>query len=211
MSIQNIMPQLRPLAMPLVSVTLDPNNARKHDVKNLDAIKASLKRFGQRLPIVVQDQGNVVRAGNGRVMAMRALGWTHVAAVRVDENDAEAAAFALADNRTAELADWDWKQLSETLAALNVELPDFDITNLGWDGSELEALQLSDFWDDMEVTERHKQGSLEGSINRNIAFSHPQVEAITKAAEMAGFGPSTEPAVIVAMCEMAAQSNGDNS
>ena len=34
-------------------LTLDPKNARKHSQKNLDAISASLKQFGQRKPIVI--------------------------------------------------------------------------------------------------------------------------------------------------------------
>jgi hypothetical protein len=132
------------------------------------------------------------------------MGWTHVAAVVVDEADADAAAFALADNRSAELADWDWKQLSETLAQLEVDLPEFDLNGLGWDDTELEALQLTDFWDNMEVTERHKQGEIESSVGRSIGFSHVQIEELTQAAELLGYGAKTEPWMIVAMCKQAA-------
>jgi hypothetical protein len=53
---------------------------------------------------VVQRQGMIVRAGNGRVLAARELGWTHLACVVVDESEVEATAFAIADNRSAELA-----------------------------------------------------------------------------------------------------------
>ena len=58
---------LRPLALPLSDLTLDSANARTHDEKNLAAIKGSLSRFGQCLPLVGQRQGMIVRAGNGRV------------------------------------------------------------------------------------------------------------------------------------------------
>ena len=204
MSLENIVPPLRNLAIPIGDLVFDPTNARTHDSKNLQAIQTSLERFGQRLPIVVQKQGNIIRSGNGRVTAMRAMGWTHVAAVVVDEADADAAAFALADNRSAELADWDWKQLSETLAQLEVDLPEFDLNGLGWDDTELEALQLTDFWDNMEVTERHKQGELESSVGRSIGFSHVQIEELTQAAELLGYGAKTEPWIIVAMCKQAA-------
>ena len=204
MSLENIVPPLRNLAIPIGDLVFDPTNARTHDSKNLQAIQTSLERFGQRLPIVVQKQGNIIRSGNGRVTAMRAMGWTHVAAVVVDEADADAAAFALADNRSAELADWDWKQLSETLAQLEVDLPEFDLNGLGWDDTELEALQLTDFWDNMEVTERHKQGELESSVGRSIGFSHVQIEELTQAAELLGYGAKTEPWMIVAMCKQAA-------
>ena len=45
--------------MKLTELVSDPNNARKHDDKNLDAIKGSLTQFGQRKPIVI-GAGNVV-------------------------------------------------------------------------------------------------------------------------------------------------------
>jgi DNA modification methylase len=68
---------------------------------------ASLTSFGQRFPVVVQSKKNIVRAGNARLEAAKRLGWTHIAAIFVDESDLEATAFAIADNRTAELAGWD--------------------------------------------------------------------------------------------------------
>jgi ParB-like chromosome segregation protein Spo0J len=48
----------------LSDLTTDPENARKHDKRNLDAIAASLEKFGQRKPIVVMPTG-VILAGNG--------------------------------------------------------------------------------------------------------------------------------------------------
>lgn len=45
----------------------DPANVRLHPEKNHEATRASLKRFGQRTPIVVQRQGMIVRAGNDRL------------------------------------------------------------------------------------------------------------------------------------------------
>ena len=128
---------LAPLVVPIDSVNLDEANARTHSGKNLDAIKASLTRFGQRLPIVVQEQGRIVRAGNGRVAAARALGWTEVAAVIVDESNVEAAAFAIADNRTAELGEWDDEALAQTLKALEDEDA---LEGLGFDDDDLAVL-----------------------------------------------------------------------
>lgn len=97
----------------------DPNNARKHDDKNLDAIKGSLTQFGQRKPIVI-GAGNVVIAGNGTLAAAKSLGWTEIDVVRVpdDWSADQAKAFALADNRTAELAAWDTKVLNAQVLEL---------------------------------------------------------------------------------------------
>jgi DNA modification methylase len=101
-------------AIPIADLTPDPANARRHGEKNLDAIKASLASFGQRKPIVVQRDGMIVRAGNGTLAAAKALGWEEIAAVVIDDDNATASQFAIADNRTGELAEWD----DETLGAL---------------------------------------------------------------------------------------------
>ena len=65
------------------TLTLDPANARKHDEKNLSAIKGSLARFGQQKPIVV-DHNGVVIAGNGTLEAAMALGWGSINVVRTE-------------------------------------------------------------------------------------------------------------------------------
>lgn len=102
------------------TLVFDPANARKHDEKNLGAIRSSLQRFGQQKPIVV-DANGVVRAGNGTLAAAKALGWKEIAIVRSPLSGSEATAYAIADNRTSELAEWDDDVLSQTLAALQIE------------------------------------------------------------------------------------------
>ncbi len=101
--------------LPIADLSPDPANARRHGERNLDQIKASLRRFGQQKPIVV-DAANVVRAGNGTLAAARALGWATIAAVRSGLAGADLSAYAIADNRTAELAEWDAEVLAATLA-----------------------------------------------------------------------------------------------
>jgi len=90
---------LEKLAIEIETLNPDPSNARRHDERNLQAVKASLEKFGQRQPIVVQKQGMIVRAGNARLECARALGWSHIAAVIVDEDDISAVSYAIADNR----------------------------------------------------------------------------------------------------------------
>jgi ParB family chromosome partitioning protein len=108
----------------------DPANARKHDDKNLKAIKGSLAKFGQQKPIVVS-ASRVVIAGNGTLEAAKALGWTEIDVVETDLSGAEAIAFALADNRTAELAAWDDDILGKALHALRED--GFDIEAIGFE------------------------------------------------------------------------------
>ena len=103
------------------SLVEDAKNARTHSRKNLNAIKASLNKFGQQKPIII-DINNVVVAGNGTMAAARALGWSDLDCVRTELSDEEARAFAIADNRTAELAEWDEEILTETLLDLDEDV-----------------------------------------------------------------------------------------
>jgi DNA modification methylase len=133
------------------SITYDPANARKHSIKNLDAIKASLTRFGQQKPIVIDSNG-VVRAGNGTLMAAKALGWSTISVVRSTLEGSEATAYAIADNRSAELAEWDEDALAQTLAALQIEDEDLALAT-GYDASDIEALLALDVVEEDEVPE----------------------------------------------------------
>ncbi len=116
----------------LNSLTPDPNNARTHDETNLKAIEGSLREFGQRKPIVI-DQEGVIVAGNGTVEAAKRLSWSEIQAVRIppDWSADRIKAFALADNRTAELAGWN----QEVMAGQLIELQEagFEIEEFGFD------------------------------------------------------------------------------
>jgi len=119
----------------IADLTPDPKNARQHDAKNLKAIEGSLTQFGQRKPIVITEAGIIV-AGNGTVTAAKSLGWETIEAVRVpaDWTQDQVKAFALADNRTAELAAWQ----PEVLASQLIELEEagFEIAEFGFEKVE---------------------------------------------------------------------------
>jgi ParB-like chromosome segregation protein Spo0J len=125
--LSHIAEPLRPLAVCIDSLTLDPANTRHHPEKNLDGIRGSLRVYGQVKPVVVRKETGVVVAGNGTVEAARSLGWTHLAAAVVDMDAATAAGFSIADNRTAELATWDNDALSALLHSVSTgNDPDLD-------------------------------------------------------------------------------------
>jgi hypothetical protein len=128
------MTDLRIETVSINSLTLDPSNARKHDSKNLKAIASSLEKFGLRTPIVVTPDSIVV-AGNGRLEAAKSLGWTEIVVARtpIGWTWDQIKAFAIADNRTAELAEWDDKILAEQLLELDAhgwELEEIGFGNL---------------------------------------------------------------------------------
>jgi hypothetical protein len=103
------------------SLESDPHNVREHGERGIEAIKASLLRFGQQKPIVVDGNG-VVIAGNGTLGAATLLGWSKIQIVKTELIGAEAVAFAIADNQTATLSDWDFESLTEVLNQLDDEL-----------------------------------------------------------------------------------------
>jgi len=65
---------LRPLAVPVQRIKVDPRNARKHDEDNLKSIAASLQKFGQRVPLVVNETTGLIEKGNGTFQAAQQLG-----------------------------------------------------------------------------------------------------------------------------------------
>ena len=99
---------LRHLARPIGEFRLLDGNPRRGDVAS---VKRSLKRFGQRKPIVVRDDGTV-EAGNTTLKAALELGWSEIAVAAFGDDDATAKAFALADNRTSELGSFDLAALA---------------------------------------------------------------------------------------------------
>lgn len=116
--------------IPLSDLKEDIKNARKHDSKNIDAIVGSLKKFGQQKPLVVTKNGIIV-AGNGTYIAAKKLGWKSIDIVRTELIGPDLMAYALADNRTAELAAWDVDGLTNAINAL-VDV-NFDLSSIGFD------------------------------------------------------------------------------
>jgi hypothetical protein len=131
----NINPGLEPLTVGIETLHTDPKNARHHDQRSIESIMSSLTEFGQQKPIIVVEGGRVI-AGNGTLEAARKLGWTRIAVVTFPD-EKRATAYAIADNRTAELSVWNTDQLAETLKELNT---DWDLESLGFTGVEFEQL-----------------------------------------------------------------------
>lgn len=113
---ETINPALRRLAVPIAGLRPDPENARKHDERNLNAVVESLHRIGQQKPIVVV-RGMVVR-GHATLLAAKKLNWRRIAAVQFDSTLEMARAFGIADNRTAELSTWHKGTLAAMLKAI---------------------------------------------------------------------------------------------
>jgi ParB family chromosome partitioning protein len=128
-------------------------NARLHPERNLEAVKKSLVAYGQVKPVVVRKQTKVVVAGNGTLRAAKALGWTHIAAVIIDMTDVEAAGYGLADNRTAELAKWDF----EVVSRIDKLLQEHGHSAEGWTDDELEYLRKTQWQESEQDLEQQEE------------------------------------------------------
>ena len=117
------------------------NNPRNNDGA-VDAVAASIREFGFKVPVIV-DGDNVIVAGHTRVKAARKLGMSAVPCIIADDLTPEQIrAFRLADNKTAELAGWDFTKLEEELLEISNQ---FDMSAFGFD--------MSDFEEEKEIIE----------------------------------------------------------
>lgn len=110
------------------AITPYDKNPRKNDVA-VDAVAASIKEFGFRIPILLDKNGTII-AGHTRLKAATKLGLKEVPCIYADDlNEEQVKALRLADNKTAELADWDFDLLNDEL----LDIIDIDMTSFGFE------------------------------------------------------------------------------
>lgn len=133
--------QLNTVTVDISSLKFDPKNARKHNERNLEAIKASLEKFGQVEPLVVRKSNHQVIGGNGRLEVMKSLGWTSCNIVELDISEKEAISLGISLNRSGELASWDENNLAELMEFLLIEAPE-EVEVTGFSDDDIEAIAL---------------------------------------------------------------------
>src|SRR3989304_6068347 len=94
----------------------------------VDGVAKSITSFGFNVPIIC-DQNRMIVAGHTRWKAAQKIGMTRVPVIFLEMTDAQRKAFSIADNKTAELADWDFPKLRDILEELRNE--DIDLKTLG--------------------------------------------------------------------------------
>lgn len=106
-------------------------NPRKN-LRAVDAVANSIKEFGFKVPIIIGGDGEIV-AGHTRVMAAEKLGLEEVPCIVADDLSPEQIkAFRLADNKAAELAEWDFSLLENELHDIEINT-DFSMGLFGFD------------------------------------------------------------------------------
>lgn len=105
------------------------NNPRNNDAA-VDAVAKSIEEFGFKVPIIITSD-NVIIAGHTRLKASLKLGLASVPCIVADDlTEGQIKAFRLADNKTAELATWDFSKLEDELANIEMDMSVFGFEDL---------------------------------------------------------------------------------
>ncbi len=118
---------------PVESLTPWANNPRKNDGRPVEAVADSIRRFGFASPLLVRLANGEIIAGHTRLKAAKLLGLETVPVRYLDLTEEEAHLLALADNKIAELADWERDILGGILAQLDAD----DLAVAGFDDDDL--------------------------------------------------------------------------
>jgi ParB-like chromosome segregation protein Spo0J len=153
---------MRVAMMPILEIIPYARNPRIPGMA-VSKVKVSLKEFGWRQPIVV-DQDRVIVVGHTRYLAALELGWTE-APVHVAENltPSQCKAYRIADNRTAQEATWDTELLS--LEMEDLQALEFDLELTGFDAEELAGMAIT-LPDEQEAPADFKE------VDENIETEH---------------------------------------
>jgi DNA modification methylase len=117
----------------------NPRNPNTHNDRQIELLANIIKAQGWRAPITVSTRSGFIVRGHGRLMAARKLGLSHVPVDYQDyANEAEEWADLIADNRIAELSEWDLPALKDILEEIDTGAIDMDLT--GFDVDDLEKL-----------------------------------------------------------------------
>ena len=178
-----IAPDLKSLVVPIENLTTMAGNPRKGDV---EAVKRSYEKFGQRKPLVarrlgIADNGfatGTVTAGNHQLQAARALKWKEIAVVFIDEDENTAKAFSLADNRTHDLGTYDEGELNSMLKEM--EAFDADLfAATGYNSGDIDVIlsSLTSGNKEEEAMAQPDRGELLSLLN--VAYGEPKTEVFT--------------------------------
>jgi DNA modification methylase len=132
------MPNLSIVSRPVGALKPDPLNPRLHKDRQIRLLMKSVSAFGFNVPVLV-DADQKILAGHGRVLAAQKLGMLEVPTISIEHlTDAQARAFAIADNRLTEISVFDENMLAEQLKALSILDLDFSLEATGFEMGEID-------------------------------------------------------------------------
>ena len=137
------------IEMKLSEIKPYEKNPRRND-DAVDAVANSIREFGFKVPIVVDDKNEIV-CGHTRYKAAKKLGLEVVPCVIADDLTPEQIkAYRLADNKVGELAEWDFDLLPDELGEIHgLDMSDFGFANI--EGSDVD---FDDFFEEAPTKEK---------------------------------------------------------
>ena len=139
-------------------------NPRRND-NAVDAVCESIKQCSYVAPIVI-DENNTILAGHTRYKALIKLGYAHCECIVKDGlTEEQKKKYRLLDNKTNELADWDFDLLADELSSLDLSAFDFD-----WDFQDTDETELTNEDREQEFRERMERGELSDDDEEYQAF-----------------------------------------
>ena len=145
----------------IVYISLDEiqpyeQNPRRND-QAVEAVSNSIEKFGFNVPIIV-DKDKTIIAGHTRFKAAKKLGLSVVPTIIADDlSPSQIKAFRLADNKTAELADWDWGVLEAELEEIAKLDGSIDMGDFGFQDEEIDYDSLSELFEMKENENNEKR------------------------------------------------------
>jgi hypothetical protein len=128
--------------VPIDSVRLWGDNPRKND-KAVKRLQKILKVHGQVTPIVVWRKDGTIRKGNTTWKSMKANGDKTIAVLFKDfKSEADATAYAIADNKSSEFAEWDDNILAKLMESAELT-SEHDLESLGFTEKEMASILMS--------------------------------------------------------------------
>lgn len=157
--------------MALTDITPYKNNPRNNE-EAVEKVANSIKEFGFNQPIVV-DKDNVIIVGHTRYLAAQELGLAEAPVIVAGNlSDEQARAYRLADNKTGEIAEWDFEKLALELEEVeSLNMSEFGFAGEGLDSSFSESDSeddIADFFEAAPNTQEGNAGSKTASADKKI-------------------------------------------
>ena len=126
--------------LPIADLKVSPNNPRQHSRQQIQLLSRAIKELGFNNPILI-DRDNIVVAGHGRLEAAGLQALERVPTIRLEHlTPAQVKAYRIADNRIAELSEWDMPALRLELQSLSDLDLSFDLTLTGFELPKLDMM-----------------------------------------------------------------------
>lgn len=148
--------------VPIEDIKLNPKNRNRHPQDQIERLAKLIEFQGFRNPITVSNRSGIAIAGEGRFLAAKLIGMSHVPVIFHDfDSEEQEYAYGISDNAIA-----DWAELD--LAAINADLgdlgPDFDLDMLGMKDFKLDVSELEPQCDEDAVPEHVEPKTKLGDI-----------------------------------------------